>query len=52
MENENADIKFNQKIYKDIREKYDNNLKKISSIQEITNNNLWAKNDEALIVKM
>ena len=46
-----ADIKFNQNIYKAIREKYDNNLEKISSIQEITNNNLWAKNDEALIVK-
>jgi len=46
-----SEIKFNQDIYKTIREKYSDNLKKISSIQEITNNNLWAKNDEALIVK-
>ena len=46
-----ADIKFNQNIYKAIREKYDNNLKKISSIQEITNNNLWPKMMRLLIVK-
>ncbi len=46
-----TDIKFNKDIYRTIREKYDNKLEKINSIQEITNNNLWAKNDEALIVK-
>ena len=42
---------FNLSRVIDLAKIKDNNLKKISSIQEITNNNLWAKNDEALIVK-
>ena len=45
------DIEFNKDIYKNLREKYDNTLKKINSIEEITNNYDWAKRDEALIIK-
>lgn len=46
-----SDLDSNKKVYKNIRDKYANKLKKISSIEEINKNNPWAKNDEALIVK-
>ena len=46
-----ADIEFNRNIYKNIREKFDNKLRKINSIKEITNNHLWSKKDEALIIE-
>ena len=45
-----ADLEFNRNIYKNIREKFDNKLRKINSIEEITNNHPWAKKDEALII--
>ena len=45
------DLDTNKKIYKNIRDKYANGLKKISLIEEITKNNPWAKNDEALMIK-
>ncbi len=45
------DLDTNKKIYKNIRDRYANQLKKISLIEEITQNNPWAKNDEALMIK-
>lgn len=46
-----VDLDTNREIYRILRSKYDNNLKKISSIEPVTNNNPWAKKDEALIVE-
>jgi hypothetical protein len=45
------DLDLNKKIYKNIRDQYANKLKKISLIEEITKNNPWVKNDEALMVQ-
>ena len=45
------DLTFNKQIYKSLRDNFNKKLQKINSISEITQNNIWAKNDEALIVE-